>query len=199
LYDLCRDMLQNSAVERKWIRASTADWSTGRYRIAPKVVNDVTDSQAFRDSRLSRPAEVTKDGIPRVRIGIQPWNDDATVCSPKVRTTLLQDPPLLHLSRSMRLREISSPSCERSQLLVLSVVDTVGKADRHQAQTSQVRCNLGPRGQPSKKYSQRSQPSLGPWRVQHPLCESARRRLPDDLWRWPRRQGTTEDTTEDTT
>ena len=92
LYDLCCDSLQNSALERKWLLESSADWSTGRYRNEPEVINDVTHAQKFRDSRLSRPAEATTDGILRVRFGIQGWNDDATVCSPKARTTLLQDP-----------------------------------------------------------------------------------------------------------
>ena len=74
------DVVQKDAESRRYIEASSAEWSTGKFRTPPRMMTDIVHAQRFRDSPASRPATALElAGPKRWRIVIQPWNDDATV------------------------------------------------------------------------------------------------------------------------
>ena len=117
LIEQCVDLFQNSMYHRSHFLESSADWGTGRYLKPPKTKSDVTHAQRFSESPLAWRAIPSK--ILRVKLGVQGWNDDATVTP----FPLWFSPPLALLQHSR--------ICERAI--------AVGELYRDKAKNAQVR------------------------------------------------------------
>ena len=80
LIELVSDTLQNDAMARRHILLKSKDWGTGDlYMKEPTMLRDFEDGTRFRWSPAAKPFPVGENQL-RVRVVIDTWVDDMTVC-----------------------------------------------------------------------------------------------------------------------
>tara|TARA_B110000046_G_scaffold183454_1_gene219615 strand:- start:1735 stop:2601 length:867 start_codon:yes stop_codon:yes gene_type:complete len=145
LFEVAVDTLQNDRGQREHFMSSSADWGTGRYLQPADIMTDVMHGRRFRESELAKESSFDASGRRIVKLGLQGWNDDATVRNPMPNLYRPSAP-------SPNPARVPFPDVRVCCALVLS--RTVGQRHRRQEEVPQVRRSRVSLAQPAEAHPQ---------------------------------------------